>query len=121
MLGRSFFDLFTNNVTANAGYAELRPTSIPPPPTPNQQPTDMSDATGRLDDSQDLSLPFYLGPVRVVPYGVLDLTYYTDNLNGDADGRLYGGGGTRASLPLSRLYPNVQSELFNLNGLYHKV
>ena len=34
LLGQSFFNLFTYNVTANAGYAELRPTSLPPPPTP---------------------------------------------------------------------------------------
>ncbi|HEX4589063.1 MAG TPA: hypothetical protein VH120_03980, partial [Gemmataceae bacterium] len=46
---------------------------------------------------------------------------YTNDLNGDTEGRVYGGGGVRASMPLSRLYPNVESELFNLNGLYHKV
>jgi hypothetical protein len=120
ILGQSFFNLFTYNLTANAGYAELRPTSVPPPPTSNQ-PTDRNDATGRFDVRQELGLPFYLGPVRVVPYGVLDLAYYTDNLNGDADGRLYGAGGVRSSLPLTRLYPNVQSELFNLNGINHKI
>jgi hypothetical protein len=36
-------------------------------------------------------------------------------------GRAYGGGGLRASIPFSKLYPEVQSELFNLNGLYHKI
>jgi hypothetical protein len=120
VLGQSFFNLFTYNLTANAGYGELRPTSVPPPPTINE-PTDRNDATGRFDVRQELGLPFYLGPVRVVPYGVLDLTYYTDNLNGDSDGRLYGAGGVRSSLPLTRLYPNVQSELFNLNGINHKI
>jgi hypothetical protein len=121
IIGQSFFNLFTYNLTASGGYAELRPTSIPPPPTPFLQLTDKNDATGRFDVNQELSLPFYLGPVRLVPYGVLDLTYYSQNLQGDADGRFYGGGGVRGSLPLSRLYPNVQNDLFNLNGLYHKI
>jgi hypothetical protein len=120
VLGASFFNLFTYNVRANGGYAELRPTSVPPPPDikPN---TDVSDATGRFDVFQELSLPFYLGPVKVVPYGVLDLTYYTDDINGDSEGRLYGGGGVRGSLPLSRVYPNVHSDLFNLDGINHKI
>jgi hypothetical protein len=121
LLGQSFFDKFTYNAWGNAGYAELRPTSLPPPPWPPQQPTDKNNETGRFDLVQELSLPFYLGPVKVVPYGVLDLTEYTHDLNGDAEGRVLGGGGVRASLPLSRLYPNVESELFNLNGLYHKM
>jgi hypothetical protein len=56
-----------------------------------------------------------------VPYGVIELTQYTSNLAGDSDGRFYGGGGLRASLPMSRLYPNVQSELFNLKGIHHKI
>src|SRR5262249_10603906 len=67
-----------------------------------------------------VSLPFRLGPVKFVPYGVLDLTQYITDLAGDSRGRFYGGAGLKASLPLSRLYPNVQSEFFNLQGLYHK-
>jgi hypothetical protein len=121
LIGQSFFDRLTYNVHGSAGYAELRPTSLPPPPWPPQQPTDVSDATGRFDLMQELSLPLYLGPIKLVPYGVLDLTEYTRDLNGDEIGRVYGGGGVRASMPLSRLYPNVESDLFNLNGLYHKI
>jgi hypothetical protein len=121
LIGQSFFNLFTYNAWASAGYAELRPTSVPPFPWPPQQPTDVSDSTARLDLMQEISLPFYLGPVRVVPYGFLDLTYYSKDLTGNDNGRLYGGGGLRSSMPLSRLYPNVESELFNLNGLYHKI
>jgi hypothetical protein len=57
----------------------------------------------------------------VVPYGKLDTAYYTNDLFGDDQGRLYGGGGLRSSMPLSRLYPTVESDLLNLSGLYHKV
>ena len=85
---------------------------FPPPEAPIN--------TGRLDWMQRISAPFDLGPLRVAPYGVLDLAYYSKNLNGDQQGRVYGGGGVKASMPLSKLYPDVQSELFNVNGLYHK-
>jgi len=120
-LGWSPFDVFTYNMRSNAGYGQLHVTTVPPFPVPTQQFTDKKDETGRFDLNQELSLPFYLGPVKVVPYGVLDLTYYTEDLSGESNGRLYGGGGVRTSLPLSRLYPGVQSDLFNLNGMYHKI
>ncbi len=118
LIGQSFFDLLTYDVHLSAGYAELMPTQQPPPP---ESLTTMSDNTGRFDIWQDLSLPFTLGPVRLVPYGVLDLAYYTRDLTGTDRGRLYEGGGLRASMPLSRLYPDVHSELWNLNGIYHKI
>lgn len=119
-LGVSFLDLFTYNVRGSAGYGRLFPTSVPPPPVINPN-TDVSNNTGRFDVWQDLSLPFYLGPVKVVPYGVLDLTAYTNDLNGDSTGRVYGGGGVRGSMPLTRVYPDVQSELFNVNAINHKI
>jgi hypothetical protein len=118
LLGQSFFDLLTYNVHASAGYAQLKPTNEPPPP---EDLTTRRDNTGRFDLWQELSLPFYLGPVKVVPYAVLDLTYYTEDLAGTDRGRVYGAGGLRASMPLSRLYPEIQSDLFNVNGIYHKI
>src|SRR5262249_9679771 len=58
---------------------------------------------------------------KVVPFGTLDVAAYTNGADGNAHGRFYVGGGARASLPFSRLYPDVQSELFNVQGIYHKV
>jgi hypothetical protein len=118
LLGESFFDLFTYNVHGSAGYFQLKPTTEPPPPV---EVTQMSDDTGRFDLYQELSLPFYVGPVKVAPYGILDLTYYTEDLTGTDQGRVYGAGGVRASLPMSRLYPDVHSLLWNLDGIYHKI
>lgn len=119
LLGQSFFDLFTYNARASAGYAKLRPTDVPPPPFST---TDLAAvSTGRFDVFQELSLPVMLGPVKVAPYGVLDLTYYTQDIEGNDRGRVYGAGGVRSSMPLSRLYPDVQSELLNVNGVYHKI
>jgi len=116
-IGR-FNDLLVYNAHASAGYARLLPTNDVPFA---YLPTDVRTETGRFDLWQDLSLPFYLGPVKVAPYLAGDLTYYTQDVNGDNLGRALGGAGVRASMPLSRLYPDVHSELFNLNQMYHKI
>lgn len=118
LLGQSFFDLLTYNAHASAGYARLRTTDQPPPPL---EPTTYPLDTGRFDLWQDLSFPFMLGPVKVVPYAVLDLTYYTQDLDFEQRGRVYEGAGVRASMPLSHLYTGVDSELLNLHDLYHKI
>src|SRR5262249_47862965 len=82
---------------------------------------DQADATGRFSFWQELSLPFSLGPFRLVPYAQLELAEYTRDLAGDERGRVWGAGGLRGSLPLTRLYPDVQSELFNVQGINHKI
>jgi hypothetical protein len=118
LIGQSFFDIFTYNVHGSAGYTQLKPTDIPPPPfSVTTQQVD----TGRFDLWQEMSVPFTLGPFRIVPYAVLDLSSYNNDLLGDSVGRVLGGGGVRASIPFSRLYPDVESELLNLKGLYHKM
>jgi hypothetical protein len=108
----------TYNVHASAAYDKLETSHVPPP---NVGFTSFSTNTAVLDLWQDVSLPFYLGPVKVAPYGVVDLSYYSQDLQGDSRGRFYGGGGVRASMPLSRIYPDVESDLLNLNGINHKI
>lgn len=118
LLGVSFFDRFTYNAHASAGYAQLRPTDEFPPPI---QATQARVNTGRFDVWQELSLPFYVGPIKTVPYGIIDLSDWTEDLAGNNRGRVIGAGGVRASMPLTRLYPDVCSELFNVNGINHKI
>ncbi len=118
LLGQSFFDMLTYNVHGSAGYARLKVTETGPPPIVS---TDVNTNTARVDLMQTVSAPFYLGPVKVTPYAVLDLTAYSRDLNGDPNGRVYGGGGVNASIPFTRLYPEVQSLLWNLNGINHKI
>ncbi len=119
LIGESFLDRFTYNARASAGYADLNAArggvALP------LLATDGPNRTGRFDLRQELGAPFYVGPIKVVPYGVLDLTEYTNDLTGATRGRVYGGGGAYASLPLSRLNPDMRSDLLNLNGLYHKI
>ncbi|MCH7725147.1 MAG: hypothetical protein IH991_01510 [Planctomycetes bacterium] len=75
----------------------------------------------RAGTRQELDLPLDVGPVRVVPYVLGDLTYWQEDVKGNDKLRLYGQTGVRATMPMWKADPTVQSELFNLNGLAHKV
>ena len=117
VVGQSFWDTLVYSTRANAAYAQARASERYPGP---MLTTDRNLDTGRFDLRQELALPFELGPVKLAPYGTLDLTYYTRDLTGREEGRVIGGGGVRGSVPFSRLYEDVGSELFNVRGLYHK-
>ncbi len=117
-LGEVFGKRLTYNAHASAGYYRLMTPHVPPPPV---DLTTYGVNSGRFDLWQDVSFPFSAGDLRLAPYGVVDLTQYTANIYDQSVGRFYGGGGMRGSLPFSRLFPNAQSELLNLNGMYHKV
>lgn len=124
LLGQTFTlpglmdDLFVFNTRNTAGYAELRPTIQVPYA---YLPTDVRTNTARLDSMSDLSMPLDAGPFKIVPYLMGDMAYYSNNVNGDSQGRLYGGAGVRWSLPFSKLYPDITSDIFNLNQIYHKI
>lgn len=69
----------------------------------------------------ELDFPVQVGPVKVVPYLLGDLSYWQEDLQGNDLLRGYGQTGIRASLPIWRVDPSVQSVLWNVNGLAHKV
>ncbi len=119
IIGGKLFDMVTYNGKLSAGYAELETSNQPPPPA--LYSTDVATDTGRFDFWNEFALPFGVGPFKIVPYVVGDVTYYTNDLNGDDEARLYGALGTRGSMPLSRLYPDASSELLNINGIFHKI
>src|SRR6185295_1365969 len=118
LIGQDVFQYFTYTTRASAGYGHLLTTHQPPPPF---EPTDVGLGLGRFDWWNEVALPLQLGAFKVVPYGVVDLTYYTDTIPGGDEGRFYGGGGVRGSVPFSRLYADTQSDLFNVNGIFHKM
>lgn len=68
-----------------------------------------------------LNLPFDVGPVHLVPYVVGEAAYWGESFGGGAVDRLYGSAGIRGSLEMMRVYPGVHSDIFNLNGLAHKM
>ncbi len=103
----------------SAGYFRVRPPAGALPV--GLAALDAAADTARVDTRHELDLPLRLGDLNVVPYGVGQFTGYTKDLAGNAVGRFLGGGGVRTSLPFWRVFPDVRSDLFNLNGLAHKV
>jgi hypothetical protein len=136
LIGQSFFDRLTYNGWASVGYARLHPSSDNPQPlyTPTGatvpgvfeppvgfETSSKSVSTGRFSLMQELSYPLQLGAFKVIPYVKGDIAEYTEDLEGNAVTRVWGGAGVRASIPFTRLYPDVHSELFNLEGINHKI
>jgi hypothetical protein len=124
-------DLLFGRLTWNAhtlvGYNHLRPASPPPPgDIPDLQTFQLlpweRDAEGaRALTRHEIDLPLQAGPAKVVPYALGELGYWGEDLNGEQVSRAYGQVGVRSSIPMWRVDPDVRSELFNLNGLAHKI
>lgn len=125
VLGHSIGDIFTWNAHSHVGYGRLRTATAPLDPD-DAAKFDLlaweADREGiRAATRQEVSLPLDLGPVKVAPYLLGEAAHWGEDLNGDDVTRLYGQAGVRASLPFSRINPEVQNQLFNLNGLAHKI
>ncbi|MCY2969376.1 MAG: hypothetical protein NTZ30_01740, partial [Planctomycetota bacterium] len=119
ILGQPLFDIFTSSTWGGAAYGNLLITNDG---TPVVSPlTDVQNSTGRFNVSEELSAPFNLGGLKITPYIKGDIALYTNDLSGDALGRAWGGGGIRASLPFTASYPDFKSDLFNVNGINHKI
>jgi hypothetical protein len=65
--------------------------------------------------------PFNLGPVKLAPYAMGEAAFWSDSFTNDSIDRFYFRGGLRGSALFWRAYPYVQSDMFNLNGLAHKM
>jgi hypothetical protein len=123
MTGQSFFDLISYNTQVGLGYGQIQNNSSNVG-LPQISPTDAETNAGRFHWMNEVSVPFSLGAFRLSPYVKGDLAYYTETINNDSGngmGRAWGGPGVRLSLPFSALYSDVTSDLFNVNGLNHKV
>ena len=69
----------------------------------------------------EIDFPLQLGAIKVVPYALGEVAYWQQDVTGADLTRAYGQTGVRASLPLWKADPAVQSILLNLNGMAHKV
>jgi hypothetical protein len=118
LIGQDFFQLMTYSTHLNAEYASLKDSTDP---LPQVSVTDIATNTFRGSWMQEAQVPFYLGPLRLSPYGRSELTEYSSDLYGNTIGRAWGAAGIRGSIPFTHLYPSAQSELFNVNGLNHKI
>jgi len=118
VVGLSILDRFVYTARGSAGYAMLRAPSQSPL---SVIPTESSLDTFRGNVNQKISAPIDLGPVRLEPYGIVDLSVYSRDLTGESRGRATGAGGAKASIPFSKIYRDVENELFNVRGLNHKM
>ncbi|MBN1589210.1 MAG: organic solvent tolerance protein OstA [Pirellulales bacterium] len=127
-LGQSLFnDAFTWHEHSNIGYARFRILSYPE--DPDQQATftylpweeNGSTKGERLVTTQEIEWPFQFGPVKTVPYALGQLAHWGEDLSGDDLQRVYYQAGIRASVPIWRINPAIENELFNVHGLAHKI
>ncbi|MEK6248002.1 MAG: hypothetical protein N2C12_07470 [Planctomycetales bacterium] len=110
---------------SQAGYAKYRVTSTPVNPVDAAQfallPWEVSQSGERLVTRQEIDLPLWLGPVKVVPYMLGELAHWGKDLTGNDISRAYGQVGMRSSLAMWTANPFIENELLNIHGLAHKV
>jgi hypothetical protein len=75
----------------------------------------------RLATRHELDLPFQAGPVKIVPYALGELANWGQDLSQSPINRAFGQVGIRSSLPLWTADNTVESQLWNVHGLAHKV
>ena len=133
LLGQPLFaDRFTWYAHTHVGYARFNTLTDPIDPAPALVPRNLvweTDPGGnplsirgeRVATRQEIDLPLELGPFKIVPYALGEVAHWGKDRTGDDLQRAYGQLGVRASLPIWRVDPYVQSELWNLRGLAHKV
>lgn len=125
-IGQSLFnDRAVWHNHSHVGYAKLRAAEAPTNATELAKFDPLAweaDVDGvRAGTRQELDFPIQFGPAKVVPYVLGDATYWQEDLSGNDLTRVYGQTGVRASLPMWRVDPSIQSTLWNVNGLAHKV
>ena len=110
---------------SHAGYAKMRVAEAPLNASEVAKFDPLAweaDVNGfRAGSRQELDFPLQFGPTKVVPYVLGDTTYWQEDLSGADLMRAYGQVGVRASLPFWKVDPTIQSVLWNVNGLAHKV
>ncbi len=113
----------------NVAYARFK--SAQPPtdpaqaahwgPLPWEAPADSMRVGERLATRQEIDMPFDLGAVKFNPYLLGELAHWGESLDFNDENRAYGAAGLRASVPVWSVNPEVQSQLFNVNGIAHKM
>ena len=126
LLGGSLFgERVTLSGHSRVGYQRLEPASLPVDPAEAALYAPVPGevlAKGLVASSkQEVSLPFQVGPVRVVPSLAGEASHYGQDVTGQPITRLIGQAGLTASLSAWKADPSVQSALLNVRGLAHKV
>ncbi|WP_425616280.1 organic solvent tolerance protein OstA [Anatilimnocola sp. NA78] len=125
-MGQSLlFDRLTWYEHSSVGYADMKAASTPTNPVDLAKfqllPYERNVSGPKAFTRQEIDAPVELGPVKFTPYLLGEAAYWGSDLNDESISRVYGQGGIRAALPMWTADQSVCSELFNLNGLAHKV
>ena len=113
------------HANVHAGYQRIRQADAPTDPVdaatfdPLAWEADVDGFTAGT--RQEIDFPMQIGPVKVVPYLLGDISYWQEALDGSDLFRAFGQTGVRASLPVWRVDPSIKSLLWNVDGLAHKV
>ena len=106
-----------------AGYAQLN--QADPPNIPGDLFTPLpyyADLNGGVAMTRhELSAPLNFGAFNVVPYAWGEVAGWSNDFTNNSLSRLVGSAGVRGSIMFSKVLPDVHSQMFNLNGLNHKM
>ncbi|WP_231617549.1 organic solvent tolerance protein OstA [Novipirellula aureliae] len=123
--GSPFANLLTWSAHNHLSYTKLNVADPPEDPAEAAAQTTLPGEYNRAGiiarTRQEVALPIQTGPVKIVPYLSGEAAHYGEAVDGDPLTRLLGQGGVRASLPMSRVDPTIESSLLNLRGLAHKL
>ena len=125
LLGGSFGRLFTWSAHNRVAYARINAADAPDDPAEAAEqsplPGDSTHAGVIASTRQELTMPLGVGPIKFVPYVSGEASHYGEASDGNSLTRLFGQAGIRASLPMSKSDPTIQSSLLNVRGLAHKM
>jgi len=124
-LGQSVGDIFTYYSHSDVGYAKQRVASTPTNAVEaakfQLQPWEVTASGLHAVTRHELSLPIDTGYYKFVPFISGEAGKWGEDVNGQDITRLTGQAGLRSSIPMVKVFPDVQSSVLNLNGLAHKV
>ncbi|EAQ79044.1 hypothetical protein [Blastopirellula marina] len=126
IIGESLlFDRLSWNAHSSIGYLHLQPAEAPTNPVDLAKfslfPYETDSEGIRAFTTQSLELPLDVGPTKITPYVLGQVGYWHEDINNNDVMRGYGQLGVRGSLMMWSANRAVQSQLWNLNGLAHKV
>lgn len=78
-----------------------------------------SKTTGRADTRQEIDVPLIMGPVKLLPFGVGRLSYWSDTPDESSQGRAWGEAGFTATTHIWRVYDQVENRLWDLHQIKH--
>lgn len=77
--------------------------------------------SGRAYTSHEIDMPINLKYLRLVPYAQGQFVGWNNQIGGESMARIWGAVGARADILVWKKYGYVESDLFNVHGLNHKI